>query len=155
MGSPVNSKNMYNVLYIKEKTIEKTVQFVDKVCLVDDEGSYSSEPIKIWDGASHISIIYTRLLYNFLNTPRSVTLSDRKKIIANELKDIDLYSKTVFTKEALNTCEKLANPITKNVPIWRKGYIGKFSFSFSTDDKSSIVWMTLFFRILKSHSYTH
>ena len=150
MANRIHSKNMYSVLYTNGETKEpedKKVQFAKEVCVSEDD-SLRQEPVKTWDGASPVSILYAKILYNFLNAPRSVPLSVRNKTIADELKGTGWLIE--FIDEAMNTCSKLENPESSKVPFWSKGSVGKNGqWNLNARDNSSLTWMKLFVKALE------
>jgi hypothetical protein len=124
----------------------KTVTFSPNVTVFTD----SNLTLKIYDGASTDSIIYTDILYHFMLSPRSVNMAERKKNIYDNLYTVPSIS-SKYLKEAENTLEKLNDPNIGNVPLWSKGCsYKKASISFPPNNKqSSIIWIKLFINYLR------
>ena len=140
-------KNMYDVLSCDPvQPVAKSVSFSDQV---HDVESDSTVPTKDWDGSSVTSIMYANLIYDFMMSPRSVTLGERTAKISFAMSDKSSELMSEFLDEAENTVTRLVEPGVKNVPIWRKGGSHtKVSWCMKADN-TSLVWVRLFSNALK------
>lgn len=142
------NKNFVNVLETVLENVENKVTFSQHVTVFTDE----NVPLKIYDGASNESVLYTDLLHHFMYSPRSIGMAERKKNIYDKLilSTIPNIS-SKFLKEAENTLEKLIDLDNNKVPIWSKGCsYKKASLSFGPNSRNSVItWIKLFINSLR------